>query len=139
MDKGRILTSPDDIAQVVRKSQKVAVLGISTDPGKASHQVAAYLKEAGYTIYPVRPGKGEVLGEPVVSSVDDLPGGIDILDVFRKPEQVGRHVDEAIRLKPRVFWMQLGIRNDEAAARLTEAGIDVVMDRCLKIEHRRYA
>jgi predicted CoA-binding protein len=99
--------------------------------------VAAYLKDHGYRIIPVRPAQDEILGEKAYPSLDDLPGTVDIVDVFRSAEQILPHAREALRLRPLAFWMQEGIANPEAAGLLTAAGIDVVMDRCIKRDHER--
>jgi predicted CoA-binding protein len=99
--------------------------------------VAAYLQEHGYRIIPVRPAQAQILSEKAYASLDDLVGPLDIIDVFRSPDQVLSHAHEALRLKPKVFWMQEGIENQAAAMLLTAAGIDVVMNRCIKREHGR--
>lgn len=135
MKKGRILTEDADIKKILEETKTVAVLGMSPKPQRDSHMVGKYLKDAGYRIIPVRPGQSEILGEKAYKSLDDITEEVDMIDVFRNSAQVADHVDEAIRLKPKVFWMQMGIKNEEAAGRLTEAGIDVVMDKCTKVEH----
>ena len=137
MDKGRLMTEDGDIKTMLCQARTIAVLGLSAKPEKDSYQVAQYLKENGYRIIPVSPGKAEILGETAYASLDDIREPVDIVDVFRNPAQVVPHALEAIRLKPGAFWMQLGIENDEAAALLVDAGIDVVMDRCIKVEHGR--
>lgn len=137
MPKGRILTEDRDIKAVLENSKKVAVLGLSPKPERDSHRVAKYLKSNGYGVIPVRPGQDEILGERAYASLDDIDQSVDIVDVFRNPDVVLAHAKETVRLKPKVFWMQLGIASQEAADVLTEAGIDVVMDKCLKVEHAR--
>ena len=99
--------------------------------------MAKYLKAHEYQIIPVRPGQKEILGEKAYASLDDIKVPVDILDVFRNPTQIMPHAHEALRLKPEVFWMQLNIENQEAAELLTSSGIDVVMNRCIKVEHDR--
>jgi hypothetical protein len=99
--------------------------------------VAAYLQQHGYRVLPVRPAQAEILGEKAYASLDDIAGPVDIIDVFRSPDQILPHAQEALRLKPKVFWMQEGIENREAAALLTAAGIHVVMNRCIKRDHAR--
>ncbi len=138
MKTGRIITQPDEIRKILQDAKTIAVLGLSPKPERDSWRVAKYLQEQGYKIIPVRPGQKEILGEKAFASVDDLDMPVDILDVFRNSAQITGHVEEAIRLKPRVFWMQLGIENPDAARLLTEAGIDVVMNRCTKIDHQRF-
>ena len=137
MKPGEIITDDKKIKNILNTSKTIAVLGLSPKPERASHQVAGYLKVQGYRIIPIRPGEAEILGEKVYASLDDVNGPIDIIDVFRNSDQVMAHAHEAIRLKPKVFWMQLYIENKEAAALLTEAGIDVVVNRCIKVEHGR--
>jgi predicted CoA-binding protein len=137
MKTGRIITADADIKAVLTSSKTIAVLGLSPKPGRDSYQMAAYLKDRGYTVIPVRPAQAEILGEKAYPSLDDVPGPVDIVDVFRSSEQILPHAHEALRRKPGTFWMQEGIENREAAALLTAAGIDVVMDRCIKREHAR--
>lgn len=137
MKVGEIITDDDKIKQLLKKTKTIAVLGLSPKPERDSNRVAGYLKKKGYRIIPVRPGQKEVLGEKAYASLNDLDEAVDLINVFRKPEQVLSHVHEAIRLKPKAFWMQLGIENEEAAALLTADGIDVIMNRCIKIEHGR--
>jgi len=119
----------------------IAVVGISPRPIRPSHSVAAYLKGVGYRIIPINPGHagGRILGEPVFARLADVPEPIDMVDIFRRTEALAGVVAEAIALKPRprVVWMQLGLRDDAAAARAETAGIAVVMDHCSKIEHGR--
>ena len=137
MKTGRIITADADIKAVLTSSKTIAVLGLSPKPGRDSYQVAAYLKDRGYTVIPVRPAQAEILGEKAYPSLDDVPGPVDIVDVFRSSDQVLPHAHEALRLKPKTFWMQEGIENREAAALLAAAGIDVVMGRCIKRDHAR--
>jgi len=140
----RVIDDEDGIAEVVRSSKRVAVLGIKPESqaGQAAFYVPDYLKRAGVQVVPVPvyfPELTEILGEKVYRRLVDVPGEIDLVDVFRRPNDVTAHVDDLIAKKPKAVWMQLGIRNDEAAKRLVAAGIDVVMDRCLMVDHRRYA
>lgn len=133
--KGEILTSERQIKEVLEKARTIAVVGLSPNPGRDSHKVAKYLQEHGYTLFPVRPDGAEILGLTASKTLELLPGPVDIVDLFRKSEEVMPHVDEAIALGCKVFWMQLGVENMEAAKRLTDHGIDVIMDRCIKVEH----
>jgi predicted CoA-binding protein len=135
----------DQVAAIL-KLKTVAVVGLSKDPSRPSYDVAAYLKSHGYKIVPINPTVSEVLGERSYKSLLDLPEPlkheIDVVDIFRRPEDVPPIIDEAIQLyrsfnKPKAVWMQLGIVNEDAAAKATAAGILVVMDRCMKIEHAR--
>jgi hypothetical protein len=137
MKTGRIITADTDIKAILMSARSIAIIGVSPNPDRDSYNVAAYLKDHGYRILPVRPAQAEILGEKAYPSLDDVPGTVDIVDVFRSPDQMLPHAHEALRLKPRVFWMQEGIENKEAAALLTAAGIDVVMGRCIKREHAR--
>lgn len=137
MKTGRILKAGEDIQTLLSNAKTIAVVGLSPKPDRDSYQVAAYLQQHGYRVLPVRPAQAEILGEKAYASLDDIAGPVDIVDVFRSSEQVLAHAREALRLKPKLFWMQEGIENHEAAALLTAAGIDVVMNRCIKRAHAR--
>ena len=137
-----LIDSTDEMRAILRTSHRIAVLGIKpeTRADQPAHFVAEYTKEAGYEIIPVPvyyPDVTAILGEPVYRRLVDVPGDIDIVNVFRRPEHVPQHVDDIIAKRPRAVWMQLGIRNDEAAELLARAGIDVIQDRCLKVELMR--
>ncbi|HJM76537.1 MAG TPA: CoA-binding protein [Dehalococcoidia bacterium] len=128
----------DRAVEVMGEARTIAVVGVSESPSRDSHDVARYLIEAGYEVYLVNPTLDqEVLGRRVYDSVQELPEAVDIVDVFRRSEHVSPVVDDAIEAGAKVVWMQLGIVNEEAAERAREAGLEVVMDRCTKIEHRR--
>ena len=135
---GRLIQADDAIAELLRSSHTIAVLGLSPKTERDSYRVAAYLKQQGYRIIPVRPGQREILGEKVYASLAEIPIPVDIVDVFRNSAQVLPHAHEALGLRPKAFWMQSGVVNQEAADLLTENGIDVVMDRCIKIEHAKH-
>jgi predicted CoA-binding protein len=137
MKQGKIIKEDDDIKELLENSRTIAILGLSPKPDRESNKVAKYLKDNGYSIIPVRPGQKEILGQSVYATLDDIKKDVDIVDVFRNPEQVLPHAYEAIQIQPKVFWMQLGIENHEAASLLIKAGIDVVMNKCIKIEHDR--
>lgn len=137
MKTGRVLTADEDLRELLSNFKTIAVVGLSPKPDRDSYQVAAYLQQNGYRVLPVRPAQSEILGEKAYASLDDISGPVDIVDVFRSSEQVLPHAREALRLKPKVFWMQEGIENQAAAELLTAAGIDVVMNRCIKREHAR--
>ncbi|MGD9106778.1 MAG: CoA-binding protein [Desulfobacterales bacterium] len=137
MKTGRIITRDQEIKNILETARAIAILGLSPKPERDSNRVAGYLKDHGYRIIPVRPAQKEILGEKAYGSIDDIKESVDIVNVFRNSEQIVPHAHEAIRLKPKVFWMQLNIENREAADLLTAAGIDVVMDRCIKVEHER--
>ena len=142
MADSNILASDDEIRTLLLQTKRIAVLGIKpeTRSSQPAYFVAEYAKEAGYEVIPVPvyyPEVTEILGSPVYRRLADVPGDIDIVNVFRRPEHVLPHVDDIIAKGARAVWMQLGIRNDEAAERLARAGIDVVQDRCLKVELMR--
>ncbi len=125
------------LREILSGSRTVAMVGLSAKPERDSYQVAAYLKEHGYRVIPVNPGVGEVLGERAYASLADIPEPVDIVDIFRRPEDAPAVVAQALVLKPRAVWLQLGVGSREAAQVAGRAGIPVVMDRCLKMEHIR--
>jgi uncharacterized protein len=130
------------VLDTLRTAKRVAVLGIKTRAQRSApaFYVPAYLQRAGYEIIPVPvyyPEVEEILGERVYRRVSDIPGEVDLVVVFRRSEDVGAHVDDIVAKRPRAVWLQLGIRDDEAAARLSAAGIDVIQDRCTMVDHRR--
>ena len=126
-----------NIESILRSYKTIAVVGLSPDPGRASHRVASYMQSAGYRIVPVRPDGDEILGEKVYHSLDDIPFPVEIVDVFRRSETVVPVAREAVRIGARVFWLQEGITNEEAETLCREAGLDVVSDRCILVEHRK--
>ena len=115
----------------------LAVVGLSDDPAKASYAVSAYMQEHGYRILPVNPGIESALGEKSYASLSELPERPDVVNVFRLPKAIPAIVDEMLELGLTNLWVQLGIRNEEAAAKAEAGGIRVVMDRCIMVEHRR--
>ena len=137
MKKGKIITEDSEIKHILADSKTIAVLGLSPKPERDSHIVAKYLKEQGYKIIPVRPKQKEILGEKTYSSIEDIKEPVDIVNVFRNSSQIMPHAHEAIRTRPKVFWMQLNIENYEAVELLTKAGIDVIMNRCIRVDHGR--
>jgi uncharacterized protein len=130
-------TDSDVVAQILRGAKTIAVLGLSSNPMRASHGVAEYLKAAGYRIIPVNPNETEVLGEKAYARLEDVPEPVDIVDVFRRAEEVPAVAESAIKIKAKVLWMQLGIENAEAAEKARAAGLVVVEDACLLVEHKR--
>jgi predicted CoA-binding protein len=129
--------SADSIADILKKYKSIAVVGLSSDPARPSHGVASYMKSAGYRIIPVNPNEREVLGEKSYARVEDVAEKIGIVDIFRRAEDVPPVVEGAIRAGAKVVWMQLGIENAEAGEKARAAGIIVVMDACLLVEHKK--
>jgi len=129
----------EEIKDTLNRLKTVAIVGISPKEDRPSYIVAAYLKSEGYRIIPVRPEGEEILGEKVYPSLMEIPKEIeiDVVDIFRKSEDAPPVVDEAIRRKAKVVWMQEGVINKEAGTKAEKAGLKVVMDRCMKKEHQR--
>lgn len=127
----------DDVERILRESKTVAVVGLSPNPGKPSHWVPAYLQSHGYRVIPVNPTVAEVLGEASYPDLKSVPDKIDVVEIFRRPEDVPPVVEQAIEVGASAVWMQSGIVNEEAAAKARAAGLDVVMDRCMMVEHDR--
>ncbi|MEW6218588.1 MAG: CoA-binding protein [Thermodesulfobacteriota bacterium] len=127
------------IPELLAFARRIAVVGLSPKPERPSHQVARYLLAAGFEVIPVNPGLAFVLDRPCYPSLAAVPGPVDIVDIFRRPEEVPALVREAIRIGARAVWMQQGIVHAAAAAEARAAGLMVVMDRCLKVEHQRLA
>lgn len=126
---------PADAEAILRRFRRIAVVGISDRPERASHRVAAYLRDAGYTILPVNPTLTSVLGLPCVPSLRDLDGPVEVVDVFRRSELVAPVVDDAIAVGAKAVWMQDGVVDEASAARARAAGLLVVMDRCMLRDH----
>ena len=124
--------------QIMTSAQSVALVGVSANPLRSSNFVASYLVRTPYRVYPVNPAYDEVLGVKCYPSLADLPEVPDIVDIFRRPEAIPAVVDEAIEVGAGAVWFQLGLRHDEAAQTAADAGLRVVQDRCLKIEHARW-
>ncbi|WP_457596133.1 CoA-binding protein [Hydrogenimonas sp.] len=130
----------DEIRDIFATVKTIAVVGLSPDPSKDSHRVAKYLQEAGYKIVPVYPKEEEILGEKVYRSLKEIPGKIDMVDIFRKPAAVGPIVEACIeRGDVDVVWLQAGIVNNEAARKARDAGMKVVQSRCAMVDHRNLA
>jgi predicted CoA-binding protein len=138
----RLVEDDARLRQLLLECRRIAVLGIKTEAqaGQPAIEVPRYLAAQGYDIIPVPvyyPDVQSILGRPVYRRVQDVPGGVDLVDVFRRPADIPSHLDDLLAARPRVVWFQLGIRHNGAARRLAEAGILVVQDRCTLIEHRR--
>ena len=129
--------SADPVADILRQSKTIAVVGLSSNPMRPSHGVAAYLQSAGFTIIPVNPNESVVLGEKCYASLEDIPVPIDIVDVFRRPELVPPIADSAIAIHAKCLWLQQGITNEAAAEKAQAAGIVVIEDACLMVEFKR--
>ena len=130
----------DDIAglrRILAQTHTIAVVGLSAHWHRPSYFAAKYMRDHGYTIIPVNPAYEQVLGQTCYPDLASIPGPVDMVDCFRKPADIEPIARAAVAKGARVLWMQLGIRNDEAARIAGEAGLDVVMDRCMKIEHAR--
>ena len=140
--RSHLIDDTAGIRRILDNTRRVAVLGIKTDPDQPAYYVPEYAQNAGWEIVPVPvyyPDVTEILGERVYRKVADVPGELDMVNVFRRSFDVPPHVDDIIAKKPKCVWMQMGIRNDAAAERLAKAGIDVVQDRCLMVEMRRHS
>ncbi|HEY3276813.1 MAG TPA: CoA-binding protein [Syntrophorhabdaceae bacterium] len=123
--------------EILGTSHTIAMVGLSPSEEKPSNGVARYLKKAGFRVIPVNPGYEEILGEKSYKSLSDIPDKIDVVDIFMRADRLLPVVEEAIKIKPKAIWLQLGIVNEEARALAGKAGIPFVMDKCMKIEHSR--
>lgn len=141
MQSNYLLTTDDEIRQLLRETKVIAVLGIKPEShaNQPAFYVPKYMADHGYEIIPVPvyyPEVTEILGKQVFRDLNDVPGEIDLVNVFRRSEDLSKHTAEILAKKPKAVWFQLGIRNDEVAAKLAQAGIKVVQDKCLMVEHR---
>ncbi len=135
-----INANPEEIKEIFKEVETIAVIGLSPNPSKDSHRVAKYLQEAGYKIIPVYPKEEEILGEKVYRSLAEIPGSVDMVDIFRKPAAVNPIVQACKeRGDVKVVWMQAGIVNNEAAQEAKKAGMKVVQSRCAMVDHRNFA
>jgi uncharacterized protein len=123
------------IATLLREAKTIAVVGLSSNPERSSHGIAQYLQKHGYRVIPVNPAETEVLGEKSYASLKDIPEHVDIVDVFRRPEFVPDIANEAIEIGAGALWLQLGIIHEEAAREAMAAGLTVVMNRCIAVDH----
>lgn len=129
---------PQERLAILRRYRRVALVGVSANPLRPSHFVAVYLANRGYDIVPVNPRAKTVLGRPSFPSLSAIPEPVDVVDIFRPPQFVPAIVEEAIEIGAKVVWMQFDIVHEEAARRAREAGLEVVMDQCMKVEHARF-
>ncbi|HXJ06351.1 MAG TPA: CoA-binding protein [Candidatus Acidoferrum sp.] len=136
LPEGATVTA-DPILEILKKYKSIAVVGLSSNPTRPSYEVTEYMRAAGYKVIPVNPNEKEVLGEKSYARLEDVPEKIEIVDVFRRAEDVPPVVEGAIKVGANVVWMQLGIENAEAAERARAAGLMVVEDACIFMEHRK--
>ena len=130
----------DDVRRILDRYRRLAVVGLSPRPERPSHRAMVHMAANGYEITPVNPACEQVFGNPCVASLEEAAaqGPLEVVDIFRRPEDIPPIVDEAIELGAKVIWMQLGLSSPEAAARARDAGLEVVEDRCIKMEHCRF-
>ena len=131
-------TTAFDRLRILRETHTIAMVGLSSNPFRPSHFAAIYMLSEGYNVIPVNPREQEILGRRCYPSLRDIPERVDLVDIFREPSAVPPIVEEAIAIGAKVVWMQLGVINETAARRAREAGLEVVMDACVKIEHARF-
>lgn len=132
-----LLTNHEEFKRLLQEARTIAVVGYSDKPDRDSNRVGRYLTAAGYTVYPVNPGADEIDGLKAYATLADLPEQVDIVDVFRRPEHLPEIAEAAIAAGAKALWAQLGVVNQAAAQLAADAGLDVVMDRCIKVEHAR--
>jgi predicted CoA-binding protein len=135
---GRFSTTAADRLRILEKYRHIAMVGLSSNPFRPSHFAAIYLISEGFDVVPVNPREAEVLGRKSYPSLAAIPGPVEVVDIFREPSAVPAIVDEAIAVKAKVIWMQLGVIDEASAEKAQRAGLEVVMDRCMKIEHARF-
>jgi len=123
------------VNDILKRTRSIAVVGFSPKENRPSHMVGKYLMNAGFTVYPVNPGVSEILGQVSYADLASIPGDVDVVDIFRRSDAVLPIVEAAIVIGAKVVWMQQGIVNEEAASLARKAGLQVVMDRCIKIDH----
>jgi len=128
---------PEEIEEILRECRKIAVVGLSPKESRDSNRVARYLMEQGYEIVPINPGQREILGKTCYKSLKDIPFQVDMADLFLNPTRVPQAVDQAIEIGVNAVWMQLGVIHNEAAEKVKQAGIRLVVNRCIMTEHRR--
>lgn len=138
VNASRFATTAFDRLRILETYRRVAMVGLSSNPFRPSHFAAIYLISEGYEVIPVNPREKEILGRKSYPSLSAIPGGVEIVDIFREPATVPAIVEEAIAIDAKVVWMQLGVIHEAAAELARAAGLEVVMDRCMKIEHARF-
>jgi predicted CoA-binding protein len=127
----------DDVVQIIRESKTIAVVGMSKNPSKEAHQIPKYLKQMGYTIIPVNPTTDMILGEKSYKNLEEIPDSVDIVDIFRPSETTPAVVRSAVKLKPRLIWLQKGISNGESQKIAMDHNIPYVENKCLMVEHKK--
>jgi predicted CoA-binding protein len=138
VEGSEFVPSPEGIKEILKSAKVVALVGISDDRTKPSNRVGKFLQSKGYKVIPVNPKHDTIIGEKSYASLLGIPDEVDVVDIFRKPEAVGEIVDEAIKKGVKVVWMQEGVINEEAARKAKNAGIKVVMDRCMYKEYKKH-
>jgi predicted CoA-binding protein len=129
------INNEEVISNILDEAKTIAVIGLSSDPLRPSHSVSRYMQSNGYRIIPINPNETSVLGEKAYPSLSDVSEKIELVDIFRRSDEAGHHVDEAIRIGARGVWLQEGVIDEAAARRALDAGLQVVMDRCILKEH----
>lgn len=132
------MNEKETIKRIFDECRTIAVVGVSSNPFRPSNGVAAFMQKAGYKIFPVNPNETMVLGEKAFASLADIPEKIDLVDIFRRPDEAGSAVDEAIKIKAKAVWMQEGVIDEAAAERAEKAGLSVVMNKCWLKEYAKY-
>jgi len=132
-----ISNDPRALRSLLETSKRIAVVGCSPKPERDSNAIAKYLIDSGYEVFPVNPGQDTILDRPCYPDVSSIPGGVDIVDIFRSPEHVPPVVEDAIAAKSKAVWLQLGVGNEEAEERASKAGLLVVSEQCILVVHRR--
>ena len=138
VNRGRFATTAFERLRILERYRRIAMIGLSSNPFRPSHFAAIYLLSEGYDVVPVNPREQQVLGRKSYPSLAAIPEPVEVVDIFREPAAIPPIVEESIAAGAKVIWMQLGVIHDEAAARARDAGLEVVMDRCMKIEHARF-
>ena len=138
VNRGRFAVTAYERLQILEQYRRIAMVGLSANPFRPSHFAAIYLISEGYDVIPVNPREKEILGRVCYASLRDISGGADVVDIFRESSAVPAIVEDAIAIGAKVIWMQLGVIHEGAAERARQAGLQVVMDRCMKIEHARF-
>ncbi len=138
VNRSRFATTAYDRLRILERYRRIAMVGLSSNPFRPSHFAAIYLLAEGYDVVPVNPREREILGRKSYPSLAAVPGPVEIVDIFREPAAVPDIVEQAIAVGAKVVWMQLGVIHEQAAERARRAGLEVVMDRCMKIEHARF-